>query len=187
MSSHHVVRENQEPALLVQDFNAIDVESLGQILEWSPTIITDDDNLDFFLSEGIKVDVVFSNNINPFLQEQTKVLPTQGSFVEEALQYLIDNHYKAVNMLSPVLDITLSRYASAINIVLFYDTKRYVFVRSKFEKWKSVGELIYISDSYIKSFQGLDFIQAGVFRTQQDGFFQIEFNTDDYVVVGENI
>ena len=40
MSSHHIVREKQEPALLVLGLNNFSTELLGQLLEWNPTVIT---------------------------------------------------------------------------------------------------------------------------------------------------
>ncbi|MFD2144372.1 hypothetical protein [Mucilaginibacter antarcticus] len=39
MSSHHIVREKQEPALLVLGLDGFDEEQLGQLLEWSPTLM----------------------------------------------------------------------------------------------------------------------------------------------------
>lgn len=81
MSSHHIVRENQEPALVVADFHALDSEQLGQLLEWSPMIVTDAANVDFLLAEGIKVDIVFGASSARIAQEATVFLPLtdQGS------------------------------------------------------------------------------------------------------------
>ena len=39
MSSHHIVRERQEPALLITDVYSIDPELVGQLLEWSLSLI----------------------------------------------------------------------------------------------------------------------------------------------------
>ena len=65
MSSHHIVRENQEPALLVAAAGVLDSEQMGQLLEWSPTILADDQTVDFLLAEQIKVDIVFTNRLAP--------------------------------------------------------------------------------------------------------------------------
>lgn len=187
MSSHHVIRENQEPALLVQDFHALDLESIGQLLEWSPTIIANNDSVDNLLMEEIKVDVVFSKEELPALQEHTKVISFEESFVYEALNYLIKENHKAVNILSNYLPEHLNSFAEEINIVLFYDQKRFVLVQDNFEKWKPKGDLVYVDEKYLKSFQGVNYISKGIFETIQEGFVQLEFNTTDFVLLGEEI
>lgn len=187
MSSHHVIRENQEPALLIQDFHALDLESIGQLLEWSPTIIVNQDSVENLLVEEIKVDVVFAKEELPALQEYTKVVAYEGSFVEQALNYLIEKNHKAVNILCDYIPEDLNPLAERINIVLFYAQKRFVFVQNAFEKWKPKGELIYVEEKYLKSFQGLNHKSNGIFETIQDGFVQLEFNTSDFVLLGEEI
>jgi len=187
MSSHHVIRENQEPALLIQDFYALDLESIGQILEWSPTLVTDFNNVDCLLAEGIKVDVLFAHTAVETTQEHTKIQVLKSDFLSDGLSYLIAHNHAAVNILSDTIPAVLFTYAKDINIVLFYKQRRYIFVRSFFEKWKPKGEKIYIHEKYLKSFQGLNYIESGVFETINDGFIQIAFNTEDYVLIGENL
>lgn len=189
MSSHHIVRENQEPALVVADFNALDSVHLGQLLEWSPTVITDSVNLDFFISEGIKVDIVFGDKPDEIMQESTKFMGVDDphDFIRQALSYLITNQFKAVNILTESVSSDLSSYAEEINIVLFCQGRRYAFVRGQFEKWKPKGEKIYIDESCLKSFQGLDYTAKGEFITTSDGFITVEFSTHDFVLIGEEI
>lgn len=187
MSSHHIIRENQEPALLIQDFKALDLESFGQLLEWSPTIVTDNENVDSLLAEGIKIDVLFSNQEGHLLQEHTKLLTYDTDFLRAALAYLIEHKHKAVNILSSYIPEVLYLLAKRINIVLFSNHKRYVFVQSSFEKWKPQGEFIYLDQKFIKSYQGLDYISDGVFRTVEDGFIKLEFSTVDFVLLGEDL
>lgn len=187
MSSHHIIRENQEPALLIQDFNALDLQSLGQLLEWSPTIIANDESIDSLLSEGIKVDVLFSKEDLFYSQEHLKEVLLKQDFLSQGLLYLIENNHKAVNILSNYFLEDLYSLAKDINIVLFYNCKRYVFVSSLFEKWKPKGEKVYIDESRIKSFQGLVYKEAGIFETISDGFIRLEFNTIDFVIIGEDL
>lgn len=186
MSSHHIVRENQEPALLVEDFHALSEEYLGQILEWSPTIITNEDNLDFFLAEDIKVDVLYSNQAFDN-QEETKQLTPKSDFIKDAFQYLIDNNYKAVNILAKECNSRFLDYANVINVVAFAQGIRYAIVQSKFEKWKIKGQRMFIDVSLIKSFNGLQFIGENIFEVEQDGFVTVEVNSQNFVYVGEEI
>lgn len=187
MSSHHVIRENQEPALLVQDFSALDIEYFGQLLEWSPTVVTNDNSVDNLLAEGIKVDILFTDLEYPTLQEHTKVLPLTEDFFDVSLAYLIAHNHKAVNVLTSYIPAQLHTLAKDINIVLFYQYKRFVFVQQSYEKWKPKGEYIYIDEALVKSFQGLDHSNTGTFITTNDGFIQLEFNTQEFVLIGEDI
>lgn len=187
MSSHHIVRENQEPALVVANFHALDSEQLGQLLEWSPMIVTDAPNVDFLLAEGIKVDVVFGTSAARIAQEATVFLPLtdQGNFIQEAIQHLISKNFKSVNVLAGETLPHLQAFAEAISIVTYAKGIRYAFFQEKFEKWKPKGDTVLIEERTIKSFQGLEYTQKNEFITIEDGFVTVEFSTTDWVLVGE--
>ncbi|MBL1411395.1 thiamine diphosphokinase [Sphingobacterium faecale] len=187
MSSHHIVRENQEPALLVQDFRALEKELLDQLLEWSPTIITDTYSLDFFLSEEIKVDIVFAGMPIPYLQEETMLFSLEGSFFDTAIPYLISKSYPAVNILCSEMDDTIIKYAEDINMVVFCENRRYVFVKRYYEKWKPKGEKIFVDPRVLKSQEGLRPTGGQSFETETDGFFSLIFNTETFVCIGEEV
>lgn len=57
MSSHHIIREKQEPALIIANGEACSMEILGQLLEWSPTVVVLDGAIKRVLDLGIKIDV----------------------------------------------------------------------------------------------------------------------------------
>ncbi|WP_437919382.1 thiamine diphosphokinase [Sphingobacterium sp. LRF_L2] len=188
MSSHHIVRENQEPALIIASIDALSSEYLGQLLEWSPTIIANEYTLDFFLADNIKVDVVFTEKKECYSQEQIKVFQLTQSFLVESLTYLVSNNYAAVHIISDeiVVDEILP-FCDKMNISLFSADRRYVFVQQHYEKWKVAHSLIYVHEDKLKSFVGLRKLSDNVFETVQDGFFYIDFNTDAYVLIGEEI
>ena len=56
MSSHHIVREKQEPALLILSLEGFEYENLGQILEWSPTVIVQQEIYEIADSLAFKID-----------------------------------------------------------------------------------------------------------------------------------
>lgn len=187
MSSHHIVRENQEPALIMASIDALDEENVGQLLEWSPTILTNDHTLDFLLARGIKVDVLFTAQQDAPVQEQIKLQPIAVDFIVEALEYLVAHHYKAVNVVCDSVHPAFFRFAASINLVVFAAGKRMAFVQHDFEKWKPKGERIYVEESRLKSLVGLRKVTDDVFETEQDGFFYLGFNTDDFVIVAERV
>lgn len=89
MSSHHIVRENQEPALLIEDLFLIDEEDLGQLLEWSPTIVIEAETIDLLDARGYKFDIVFTKKSINDSQENLKVISYDNDFLKTAIEYLI--------------------------------------------------------------------------------------------------
>lgn len=187
MSSHHIVREKQEPALIIENFNVLDRVQLDQLLEWSPTVIVDTYNIDFLLSEEIKVDILFGNEPDADFQLQIKVLPMEHGYLRSALSYLVSESYPAVNVLSDKLDPILSEYAPFINMVVFCDNRRYVFVRKQYEKWKPKGERIYVNPQELRAQEGLKHIEEDIFETLNDGIFKLILKTTGIICIGEDL
>lgn len=152
MSSHHIVRDEQEPALLIDDASALSLDEVDQLLEWSPTVIVTENALDEVLKWGIKIDVVVAHlsslkELKPKLVDQS---PVQLLGFEEkdllacAFIYLLDHHYPAVNLLADIyqtaaLDIVRD-FSREIDGVLFANQQKWTYVTSgKYEKWVSIG------------------------------------------------
>ena len=121
MSSHHIVREKQEPALLVLGLDDFPDEMLGQLLEWSPTVITTPQTAEKLVSFGIKIDWVISDGQDDELQPDVKLMsPGNGNLTDAALSYLADNEYPSVNVVTDDLDLDDYRYfTDRINLVIF--------------------------------------------------------------------
>ena len=69
MSSHHIVRDDQEPALIIANGASCSEELLGQLLEWSPYVIVLDSAVTRAIQLGIKIDVIlgdFDRNFDPY-------------------------------------------------------------------------------------------------------------------------
>ena len=78
MSSHHIVRDEQEPALLIDDPFALQLDFIELLLEWSPTVVVTANALDEVLHWGIKIDVVIAHisdvkRIKPRIQDQRPI------------------------------------------------------------------------------------------------------------------
>jgi thiamine pyrophosphokinase len=58
MSSHHIVRDEQEPALLLWQPGQLSFEQAGQLLEWSPRVVVHQPALEEALAWGIKLDAI---------------------------------------------------------------------------------------------------------------------------------
>jgi thiamine pyrophosphokinase len=154
MSSHHIVRDDQEPALIIANGAACDKELLGQLLEWSPLVVVLDSAITRVKELNIKVDVLlgdFDNNLNPhdFIREQYPVevvyAPDQDKTdLEKAFDYLIERKFPAVNVVWATgrrADHTLAnltnvaRYRDQLKIVILDDHSKIYLLPRRFAKW----------------------------------------------------
>lgn len=58
MSSHHIVRDEQELAIIIADIQKQYWSAINQLLGWIPTIVVTEECINEILLQGIKVDVV---------------------------------------------------------------------------------------------------------------------------------
>ncbi|MBE8712971.1 thiamine pyrophosphokinase [Sphingobacterium hungaricum] len=190
MSSHHIVRENQEPALLIQNVHCIDSESLGQLLEWSPTIVANEDSYEILQAQGFKVDYVLSNNQHPAFQEhlQWEMLATED-FIAEGISLLLKKNHLAVNILANDLNIEKLRYfAEQMTIVWFHQNLRSTFIHSGFEKWKPKGERLFLEQNIDNlSVSGLIADDNNSYSTESDGFYKLNFTNLKPVLLTETL
>jgi thiamine pyrophosphokinase len=154
MSSHHFVKEDQEPALLIADADAIPFAVVQQLLEWSPTVVVLEQALENVLSWGIKVDVVIgqSDHVKTLVNALTdqapiKILSHQPNEegLPTAILFLIAGKYKAVNVVG-CEPAQLDTFAQHLDVVTFDAHKRWAYARTgKFEKWLTKGlQLMFI-------------------------------------------
>jgi hypothetical protein len=151
MSSHHFVREDQEPALLILSAEAAPFNIVQELLEWAPTVIVTEQVLPQVLLWGIKLDVVVAGTeripeLKTSLQDQfpLKLLSchSQEDALSTALYFLIASKQKAVNILSNEPLEVFESFAS-LDLSVFYLGKRWSFIRSgKFEKWVPAGRTL---------------------------------------------
>jgi thiamine pyrophosphokinase len=188
MSSHHIVREKQEPALLIVDLEGFHPENLGQLLEWSPTVIVAEKSYESADSLGIKIDFIVGIPKEYSLQPRTRVIPSEESIIKDALEYLIQEKYPAVNIITsrPVVSDYLP-YCEHVNIVILTIKQRIFMIRSGFSKWKAAGEDIEVlSEATELTHTGLSQTSPRTFTTQSDGFYSLRFQ-EPFIFVAENL
>ncbi len=187
MSSHHIVREKQEPALLVLGLDNFTDELLGQLLEWSPTVVVTADTAERLNAMGIKVDVVIGTN-NEQLQSDIKTITVKEDKPETvALKYLIENKYPAVNVVcDEFLVEDYLPYVDKLDIVVYHDGEKIYAVHNGFSKWKPAGDAInIISKANNLQVSGLESISESRYITTHDGFFTLQF-AEPYLLISES-
>ena len=154
MSSHHIVRDDQEPALIIANGAACSKELMGQLLEWSPLVIVLDNAIDRVIELGIKVDVLLGDFDEGFDPEKYREMqypleivysPDQEKTdLEKAFDYLIERKIPAVNVIwatgkrtdHTITNITnIVRYRDKLKIVILDDHSNVYLLPKKFEKW----------------------------------------------------
>ncbi|AFL83406.1 hypothetical protein Belba_0754 [Belliella baltica DSM 15883] len=152
MSSHHFVKEQQEPALLILDTNGFGYETIAPLLEWSPTVLVAQEEVHTVISWGIKIDCIlatmdFQKENYHLLEEQypVKFLGIDNDeFLENGLQYLIATKHSAVNIIGfdhqHIFD--LEEKLSFLDLVVWYPPMRYFPIKNGvFKKWFSSATL----------------------------------------------
>lgn len=180
MSSHHIVREKQEPALLILSLEDFEDEDLGQLLEWSPTLIATVPVAEQLVVYGIKVDWIIGNSVSSFSQSDVKwiALNDNQSELEAGLDYLVAQGYPAVNIITDQLEANIFlKYINYINLVVFHQEKKIYAITSGFSKWRPAGEVIEILtlDERVET-QNLELIAPQQYQTITDGTTVFTFN-----------
>ncbi len=186
MSSHHIVREKQEPALFLVDLDRFHPENLGQLLEWSPTVLVAEHLYEIADSLAIKVDAVLSMNPHLEVQESTRLISTYGHVLEDGLKYLVGEQYPAVNVV--VDEFVLKDYllfADLINLVVYTPEFKIYPVRNNFSKWKTQGEQIHLlQEADDLEVDGAYFLTDTVLETEKDGFMSLRFK-QEFIFIAE--
>lgn len=187
MSSHHIIREKQEPALYIHQLAGFNEEYLGQLLEWSPTLIVNAEEYEKVISLGLKVDAIVHSGDQIFSQENTKIIQAREDAMDAALDYLIAEKYPAVNVIAGKSNLReLGSYIDAINIVIFTETEKAYAIKSGFNVWKPKGSIFYIE--VVSYFEADNLIQKenAEFEVAADGFVAFRFDTP-YLFISEQL
>jgi thiamine pyrophosphokinase len=158
MSSHHIVREKQEPALLIANGESCQPDLLGQLLEWSPYVVVLDQAIHRVMDMGLKADVLlgdFDRNLDVeavrAAQYPIEIVPTPDqnkTDLEKGIDFLIERGFPAVNIVWATgrrMDHTITnltnivRFKSKIKVTLIDDYSVIYPLVGKFEKWYAKG------------------------------------------------
>ena len=188
MSSHHIVREKQEPALLIMDLKGFLTENLGQLLEWSPTVIVAEEMYDHTESLGIKIDGVLTPNANFPAQENTRIIPSDTDQLEDALKFLVGEKFPAVNIITNEFALKdYALYEAGINLVIFISNHKIFPIHSGFSKWQSAGEkIVLLHEVHNLQTSGLKHLSDTMLETEKDGFYTLQFD-QPFLFISETI
>jgi thiamine pyrophosphokinase len=161
MSSHHVVREKQEPALIIANGASCSWETLGQMLEWSPYVMVLDGAVSRVLEMGIHFDAVLGDMDSVKGLDELKAArpeleilhrPNQDKTdLQKAMDELVAREFPAVNIawatgrrMDHTLNniVSLAAYAGRIDWRLVDDYGLAYVMPREFKKQFVVGSAI---------------------------------------------
>lgn len=153
MSSHHIIRDNQEAALLIADGEACSVALMEELLEWSPFVLVLDGALARVLEWNIRVDVWLGDfDSGEALTERAQALgiervhtPNQDfTDLQKGFDYLIGRGFHSVHVLwagGKRMDhyfnniFTAAAWSDRLDISFIDDITRAFFISKEFRKW----------------------------------------------------
>ena len=148
MSSHHFVKEGQEPALIIANGNACSYDLLTNIMEWCPFIVVLDGAYDRLLEMQIVPDVVIGD-LDSLKAERNhqhikfvQLESQETTDLEKAIDYLSESGYDEINVLWATgnrLDHTLNNVATLARypktrIVLYDDFSKCFLLPKSYKK-----------------------------------------------------
>lgn len=161
MSSHHIVKDAQEPALIIANGESCSMSLTEQLLEWSPFIVVLDGALQKVIDLGIKFDVVLGDFDHQTVEEIQSKLPPSTEIVhtpnqnltdlEKGIEFLISKQHKAVNIIwatgkrsdHNINNIAiLGRYHHLTNLVMLDNYSKIYPIKTGFKKFYKKGSNI---------------------------------------------
>ncbi len=194
MSSHHIVREDQEPALLILDAHAISFDKVQELLEWMPTVIVPADQLETVVGWGIKVDIVLTPLADVEIWKNKLVDQAPVKFLcynpgddplTKAFYFLTTSKATAVNcLLGSIDDLAKIESFAGLDVEVFVDKKLWRWIKTgHFEKWIPANTKLYLLPEHLKS--EFPEFNSGYFQVEKDGI--VIFNSKHLFWIGEEI
>ncbi|MGY8982666.1 MAG: hypothetical protein ACKVJ9_09535 [Cytophagales bacterium] len=147
MSSHHFVKENQEPALIIDHLTAFPFSKLEDLLEWAPQVICLSDAVPEALMYQFKIDVIMGIDLDVStytdFQDHIECISLTGNLWEGVISYLNKlkvpgayfitdqaHAHQLINQMKP--------YAPYFDLQVISPEQRYILSRKKlWKKWIS--------------------------------------------------
>lgn len=153
MSSHHFVKEGQEPALFIADLVA--VSHVEALLEWAPLVAALHTTVYDVILRGTKVDAVIVpiGEVDLFGQQLVDQAPIDiipsvpGQELVAGLHFLVKKGQRAVNIVAgeamEIFSLALP-FAGELRITVVDGRQKWSLVDSRYRKWMPANQTLYI-------------------------------------------
>lgn len=183
MSSHHFVKEGQEPALLILD--EVDSSLVQPLLEWSPLVIVAEAAVHHVLAWGIKIDVLLASDegideLKIAMRDQAplEILPCRpDNCLTTALRFLEGTSCEAVNICASHAESVMEKsdsFSGRIQVAVLGSDIRWLLIRAAaYKKWLPAGAELRVVGSGDIHTSGLE-RRGEKFVAGQEGLVSIE-------------
>ena len=190
MSSHHFVKEGQEPALFIDD--EVPFDSVAPLLEWVPLVLVTDRILNYISQWGIKIDVILSQGFVDHdnegiiaAQHPVRILAVEANPISEAMEFLVHEGYGSVNLICRTSDEAfkaLEAFGNRIQLTVHTENRKWFYISTGiFQKWMPEN-----ADVFFRNEPKFEKIQAltnteGAWKTRQAGMVIVESKTPFWI------
>lgn len=196
MSSHHFVKEGQEPAIFI--IEPLSLELIEPLLEWAPLVMITDAVIDDAIRWGFKIDVIVAQTGSREIvadkmaaQIPFKIIPYQDeeNSVIAGFDYLLSQHQQAVHVISssPEIFSTIHDFITRLDVTILDESTKWSYSKNgEYKKWLPVTSRIKLKRSVEKqvlTFHLLKEDDDGIFEAMKDGI--VEIRSKDPFWVGE--
>lgn len=177
MSSHHFVREEQATALYIFGRN-IDESILMQLLEWNPTILANEEVIDWLYSLNIKIDIVIAKEEVPIEFPYDFIVWKLSSF--DIVLQRINKEVKAARVIvlgsGEVVSVHQMMFQYPEWQLALYENDRKHFLLKAgviFRKWVNAGFVFELKEIGPTTIEGKIKKEKNGYRTTEDGIITI--------------
>lgn len=182
MSSHHIIRDEQEPPVLVFQLNN-NWQDLSDLLGWSPILLISPHLEEEFVIRQTKIDgyLIIENKYSDFSEKD--LIYTDDFMVQSLLNWISTKMPTAVNIFCSnqfMMDLFYQLKGKDLTIPLIFFTEVGKFIlmpSSRFKKWYPEKFKLDILNMDIKNTRNLK-RDGERYLVQKEGFVHIEVEGD---------
>ncbi len=195
MSSHHVIRDEQEPPLFILH-RSQNIALVKQLLGWSPSVWVMEPEAEWVMSLDVKIDGVLTlkpgkhQKINQQIGEYSVAMFNEEDAIGSIYQVLAGKEYTGIHIFcdSYQRDELLKKVSNQIDnlpIILITDFETVIIIKkAKFRKWYSKGTQLQILKGELSENDNLERVGEN-YLIKNDGIIQI--NSKDSIIVVKEI
>ncbi|WP_375579957.1 hypothetical protein ABWH96_02430 [Marivirga tractuosa] len=188
MSSHHIIRDEQEPPVLVFQLNE-NWQELSELLGWSPVLLIDPLLKEFFELRKTKIDGYILNDKSKIEFTVNDIHYQENLLGKYLLNWISIKNYTAINIFCDnhlMLNLFSSFKGVRLPIPFIFFTEEGKFIlkpNSIYKKWYPSGFMLNVLNADVIKTQNLE-QGAGSYRVKKDGFISIEVE-GDFILLNE--
>lgn len=171
MSSHHVIRENQEPAVYFR--HPEEVDSWLDLLEWGPLVLGNAQTIPLLKERDVFIDVAIG------VDKEEIPANIQQNWLEEILKWLINRKHQELHILGRTSkEELLLAHKAGLVADAYFDHAQHVLITSfPWKKWMAKGMKFQYAGKVDKViFQSAEWITKSdtIIPLEKDGLVEIQ-------------